>query len=207
VKRFEGIGKTVVALVASAAAGLLLGISFYIGRESFGYQYRWGSESRELRVLYALQFGLVCGAALYIFIFRKLHALPGFLYLLLILLVPAILTAYFLHSAMWLLVIPLGIVTLALLVAAIPGRKRKVTPEQFADELERHLLGTESDWDKTTSCAIADERLEQIRWELPKFDSLTDEKAREELKTIIAALRRGELQEVVPPTQLTYRNR
>jgi len=132
----------------------------------------------------------------------------GCLYLLLILFVPAILTAYFLHSATWFLIIPLGIVMLALLVAAIPGRKRIVTPEQFADELEKHLLGTESSqaWDKITSCAIADERLEQIRWELPKFDSLTEEKDRDELKTIIAALRRGELQEVVPPTHLTYRN-
>jgi hypothetical protein len=109
---------------------------------------------------------------------------------------------------MWLVVIPLGIVTLALLVAALPGRKRKVTPEQFANELERHLLGTESRqvWDSITSCAIADERLEQIRCELPKFDSLTEEKDREELKTIIAALRRGELPEIVTPRHVTYRN-
>lgn len=42
----------------------------------------------------------------------------------------------------------------------------KVTLEQFADELERHLLGTECewDWDDVISVVIADERLERIRW-------------------------------------------
>jgi hypothetical protein len=87
--------------------------------------------------------------------------------------------------------------------------KRKVTPEQFAEELERHLLGTGGpwDWDDTTSVAIADERLERIRWELTKFDSLAQEEDKDELKAIIAALRRGELPEVVPATHLTYRDR
>jgi hypothetical protein len=77
--------------------------------------------------------------------------------------------------------------------------KRAITPEQFADELQRHLLGTESkwDWDDTTSIAIADERLERIRRGLPKFDLLTQTKDRDELKAIIAALRRGEFPEIV----------
>jgi len=117
---FERIGKTVVALVVSAAAGLILGISFYMRRESFGYQYPWGSFSPELRVLDALQFGLVCGAALGVFLFRKIHLLPGRLYLLLILLAPALLTAYFLHSATWLMVIPLVMIAVAVLIAVIP---------------------------------------------------------------------------------------
>jgi hypothetical protein len=58
--------------------------------------------------------------------------------------------------------------------------KRQVTPEQFADELERHLLGSGGpwDWDDTTSIRIVDERLERIRWELPKFDSLAGKKAK-----------------------------
>src|SRR5438132_14304578 len=45
------------------------------------------------------------------------------------------------------------------------GLIRKVTPEQFADELERHLLGTDGEWgwDDTTSIAIADERLDNLR--------------------------------------------
>lgn len=78
--------------------------------------------------------------------------------------------------------------------------KRRITPEQFADELERHLLGTEGrwDWDDTTSIAIADERLDRLRGGLSKFDSLARTKEQEELKAIIAALRRGEFPEVVP---------
>ena len=126
---------------------------------------------------------------------------------LLVLFVPAAVAAYLMHSAIWLAAVPLGIIAFAFVVAAIP-HKRKVTPEQFADELERHLLGTENkwDWDDTTSIAIADERLEQIRWELPRFDSLTSEKDKDELRALIAALRRGEIPEMVPPTHLTYGN-
>jgi hypothetical protein len=127
---------------------------------------------------------------------------------LLVLFFPAALTAYVLHNLAWLVVVPFGIIVLVFLIAALPI-KRKVTPDQFADELERHLLGTGGpwDWDDTTSVTIADERLERIRCELSKFDSLTQEKDKDELKAIIAALRRGELPEVVPPTHLTYRRR
>ncbi|PYT52038.1 MAG: hypothetical protein DMG44_00315 [Acidobacteria bacterium] len=127
---------------------------------------------------------------------------------LLVLFFPAALTAYVLHNLAWLVVVPFGIIVLVFLIAALPI-KRKVTPDQFADELERHLLGTGGpwDWDDTTSVAIADERLERIRCELSKFNSLTQEKDKNELKAIIAALRRGELPEVVPPTHLTYRRR
>ena len=68
------------------------------------------------------------------------------------------------------------------------------------------MLGTEGEWDwaDVTSVAIADERLERIRWELPRFDTLSQEKDKVELKTLIAGLRRGELPEVVPPKHLTY---
>jgi hypothetical protein len=98
-------------------------------------------------------------------------------------------------------------VVTALIVAALPI-KRVVTPEQFADELEAHLLGTESDWDwdRTTSVALADRRLEVIRRQLFAFDSdsLKSEKDREKLRMLIATLRRGEFPEIVPPTHLTY---
>jgi hypothetical protein len=125
---------------------------------------------------------------------------------LLVLFLPATLTAYFLHNLAWLVVVPFGIIVLVLFIAALPI-KRQVTPEQFADELERHLLGSGGpwDWDDTTSIRIADERLERIRWELPKFDSLAREEDKAELKTIIEALRRGEIPEVVPVKDLTYR--
>ena len=129
---------------------------------------------------------------------------------LLVLFLPAAETAFLLHNLALFFVVPFEIVVLVFLLAALPiKRKRKVTPEEFADELEKHLLGTEGkwDWDDVTSVAIADDRLELIRWGLPKFDSLSDEKDREELRALIAALRRGEVPEVVPPRELTYRAR
>lgn len=117
---------------------------------------------------------------------------------LLVLFLPASLTAYALHNAVWLVYVPLGIIALALFIAALPI-KRKVTPEEFADELERHLLGTEGpwDWDDITSVAIADRRLDAVRCCLgPNLDCLSDVKDKDELRAIIAALRRGELPEV-----------
>ena len=69
---------------------------------------------------------------------------------------PAALIAYVLHSLVCLRVVPFGIIVLALGMAALPS-KRGVTPEQFADELERHLSGTEGpwDWDDTSTVVIA----------------------------------------------------
>jgi hypothetical protein len=76
--------------------------------------------------------------------------------------------------------------------------KRKVSPEEFAEELEKHLLGKEGKWgwDDTTSIALADERLERIRLGLSKFGQLSRTKKRDELEVIIAALRRGEFPEI-----------
>jgi hypothetical protein len=132
--------------------------------------------------------------------------LSAWVIVLLVLFLPATLTAYFLQNLVWLFVVPFGIIVLVLFIAALPI-KRKVTPEQFADELESHLLGKGGpwDWDDTTSIRIADERLERIRWELPKFDSLAREEDKAELKAIIESLRRGELREIVPVKHLTYR--
>jgi len=49
------------------------------------------------------------------------------------------------------------------------------------------------DWDDTTSVAIADPRLEGLRPRLgPNLDSLAHESHKDELRAIIAALRRGE---------------
>lgn len=129
--------------------------------------------------------------------------------MLLVLFLPAALIAYVLHNLAWLVVVPFGIIVLAFCIAAF-STKRKVTPEQFANELERHLLGTGGPWDcdDTTSVAIADPRLEEVRLRLgSNLDSLSHEKDKDELRAIIAALRRGELPEVVPPKHLTYRGR
>ena len=134
--------------------------------------------------------------------------LSAWVIVLLVLFLPATLAAYFLQNLGWLFVVPFRIIVLVLFIAALPI-KRKVTPEQFADELESHLLGTGGpwDWDDTTSIRIADERLERIRWELPKFDSLAREEDKAELKAIIDSLRRGELRQIVPIKHLTYGDR
>jgi len=118
--------------------------------------------------------------------------------------------AYALHNPAWLIAVPLGIFGLIIAVAFFFGTlerlfgigRRKVTPEQFAEELESHLLGTggEWDWDDTTSVVIADARLEELRLMLPKFDSLKLERDRDELRVIIETLRRGEIPKVSWPT-------
>jgi hypothetical protein len=64
--------KTVQALLASVASGAIIGVCFYWARQSFGWQFYWGSETHELRVLNALQIGLVSGVAPYVFLFRRL---------------------------------------------------------------------------------------------------------------------------------------
>jgi hypothetical protein len=112
---------------------------------------------------------------------------------LLVLFLPAALTAYLMHSLKWFVGVPFGIIVLMLFIAALPS-KRHVTAEQFADELERHLLGTEGawDWDDTTSVRIADPRLEALRLRLGEnLDSLSRDQDKDELRAIIADLRRG----------------
>jgi hypothetical protein len=135
--------------------------------------------------------------------------------LLLVLFVPATLTAYLMHSAIWLIVVPFGIIAFvmiaAMLVALLVAEfdiKPKLTPEQFSDKLERHLLfWTEGKGnDDTLPFTIADERLERLAWEIQAFD-LRTERDKDKLRAIIAALRRGAVPEAVPPTHLTYRNR
>ena len=112
---------------------------------------------------------------------------------LLVLSVPAIFVAYMLHSWTSLVLIPAAIIALAML-AAWEQKKVAITTGQFADRLERHLLGTEGkwDWDEITSVQFEDERLETIRRDLPKFDSLKHEKDREEFRNLIAKLRSGD---------------
>jgi hypothetical protein len=70
-----------------------------------------------------------------------------------------------------------------------------VTPQQLADELERSLFDTENqpDWDSVYSLQIRDRRLDQLRSSLMKFDSSALNGREDELRDVIAALRRGEI--------------
>jgi hypothetical protein len=125
---------------------------------------------------------------------RRLRNPLGCLLLLVFIFGPGFLLDYLLHSVVWMLLMPPLLITAMLLVAAL-GPKRKLTPEQFADKLEKHLLGTEGphDWDDTTSVAPADERMAILQQSLVRFDLLNTEEKREELRRIIEALRRGEI--------------
>jgi hypothetical protein len=143
---------------------------------------------------------------------KAIHRSRGCALVLLVLFVPAILTTYFLQSAIWLIAIPIGIVALVMIVTitvallvAVLGIKSKLTPEQFSDKLERHLLSyTENRGnDDELPFSIADERLERIAWGIHALD-LRAESDRDKVRVIIAALRRGEVPETVLPTQLTY---
>lgn len=121
----------------------------------------------------------------------------GCLVVLAVLFVPAALTAYLLNDSKWLVIIPLGLVIAALVLAALP-HKRKVTPEQWAKELEPHLLGTDGawGWDDATSSALAHPDLETLRRKISKFDSLSTDERRREFEALIAALKRGEIPDV-----------
>lgn len=119
----------------------------------------------------------------------------GFVIFLGILVGPGLLAARTLHSPIWALLCPVATVAALLAIAALPI-KRKVTPKEFAGELERHLEGTDNDddWDRTSSVRISDPHLEGVRRSLSgRFDSLPTPEDREELRHIIEALRRGEI--------------
>lgn len=107
---------------------------------------------------------------------------------------PGFIVAYFTHSTVWVLITPFVAVLLMLGLAALPI-KRKITPQRWADQLEKHLLGTEGpyDWDDATSVMLDDERMENLRGRLVDFDVLNTPQKREELRRIIETLRRGEI--------------
>ncbi len=99
-----------------------------------------------------------------------------------------------LHFWVWAIWSIVAVVALLLGMSALPI-KRRVSPQDYADELERHLLGTDGvfDWDRTTSVKIRDPQLEDIRRSLSnRFDTLSTPQNREELRQIIEALRHGE---------------
>ena len=117
--------------------------------------------------------------------------------LLAALFVPAAVAAYLLNDSKWLVIVPLSIVALMVIVAALPI-KRKVTPQQWAAELEPHLLGTDGQWgwDDAIGARLADPRLEAVRAKMSKFDLLPTEERRREFASVIAALKRGEIPDI-----------
>lgn len=114
-----------------------------------------------------------------------------------VLFAPAVVVVYVLNDQKWLIIVPVVLVALGLFIAVLP-LKRKITPEQWASELEPHLLGTDGEWgwDDATSVSLANPQLEILRGKLRKFDFLASSERRKEFEGIIAALKRGEIPEV-----------
>jgi|SRR5579864_4275027 len=118
----------------------------------------------------------------------------GWLAIIVVLFVPGSVAAYFLDSPKWIVLWPVFVVVSLLILAALPIY-RKTTPQEWAKELEKHLLGTDGawGWDDATSARLKDERLEQVRCRLERFTLLDSEEKRAEFKEIIEALKRGEI--------------
>lgn len=112
--------------------------------------------------------------------------------LLMVVFGPGFVAAWARHNFVWALVGPVITVALMLAIAALPLR-RKVTPQAYADELQRHLdgLDDDDDWDETSNVRVANPRLEEIRLSLSSgFDSLSSEADRKELQQVIDRARR-----------------
>jgi hypothetical protein len=113
---------------------------------------------------------------------------------------PGLVVARLRHSMVWAFIGPFALCTLGVLIAALPF-KRRVTPHEFANELERHLMGEDDDdeWDRTSAVSISDLRLDQVRRSLSdRFDSLSTTHDRDQLRHVIEALRRGEFPGALP---------
>ena len=125
----------------------------------------------------------------------RLNNAWGCIALIAFLFVPGLVAAYLLHSVLWIIISPIILIAFMLVLAAIPS-KRKITPQEWANHLEKHLLGTEGpyDWDDATSVTLADERLDSLRYRrILDFDVLDTPEKKEEFRQIIEALRRGEV--------------
>lgn len=146
------------------------------------------------------------------------HRIPRGPIFLLVLLVPAVLIAYVLRNPAWLVAAPIGVFGLICLLAFVFGvlerlfgiGRRKGTPEEFANALEKYLLGEQPDrgWDDPMDVVLADPRLEQVRLRLgDNLIFLAREEDKDELRAVIAALRRGDLPEVPPQRGVTSLSR
>jgi hypothetical protein len=104
---------------------------------------------------------------------------------------------YRLHDPSWAILVPLATIGILLGIAALPIG-RNLSPIEYADELERHLHGIDSDdeWDRTASVRLKNPRLERLRQSLPdSFNDLKTEDDRMSLQQIIRALRNDEFSE------------
>jgi hypothetical protein len=121
----------------------------------------------------------------------------GRIVLAVVLVVPPLLLAGGLHPWTWFFgaLIAELVVLLFWISPFNRPNKRELTPQQLADELERHLVGNEGpyDWDDTTSFELADERLNRLIPRLLEYDRVDTPEKRKQLREMIEVLRRGEI--------------
>ena len=77
----------------------------------------------------------------------------------------------------------------------ISQKRNKLTAEQVAGFIERHLDGTEgrNDWDDFTSVGIADPLLDGVRARCCELDYASKEDRERELRELIGGLRSGKI--------------
>ena|SRR5215831_10584078 len=77
------------------------------------------------------------------------------------------------------------------LLTVVSKRLNRRGSAEVADNIERHILGTEGpwDWDDFTSVPIADDRLDVIRLRCLELEQTSAEERTEELKRIVDRLR------------------
>jgi hypothetical protein len=74
-------------------------------------------------------------------------------------------------------------------------RQHRLTPQKWASQLERHLLGTEGpyDWAEATSKPFANKKMESLRIRIAQeYKALDTPEKKEAFRNIVEALKRGE---------------
>jgi hypothetical protein len=128
--------------------------------------------------------------------FWAARSLRGWIALAIFFFLPGLLISSALHSWTWLFAVRAALVVLGIIIGAFGrGEKRSITPHELADELERHLVGSEGqyDWDHTTSVEVTNEKLNRLVSRLPEYDRLDTPEKRDQFRALIEALRRGEI--------------
>jgi hypothetical protein len=114
---------------------------------------------------------------------------------ILALLAPGVVLGLVYHSWAWGAGLPavlLGVVGAIL----VNRRKRRITPQAWAAQLEKHLLGTKGpyDWKEATGHTFADKRLDNLRVRVAQeYKTLESQQKKDAFRQIIETLKRGDI--------------
>ncbi len=114
---------------------------------------------------------------------------------LIALLLPGIIAGLLLQSWLWGTSITVALLAIVGIVFYIRS-KHRITPQTWAAQLEKHLLGTEGpyDWQHATSKTFADKKLDTLRVRIAsEYKALDTPEKKEAFQRIIDSLQRGEI--------------